>query len=132
MKSIYFTSAAKQRLARYLNRGKKMVLDFEDGVGPFSAIGNCNLDANYRLIFVDQGFDTHDFDEKIQSNIGDIYIKSENYANIQFDDKMEVRFNPRYFTLPLVSTNGVLNENLEVVDFNPVNANAAYSHTHDC
>ena len=132
MKHLTFTDGAKKRVAKYLSPDKTIVLDFDDGVGPFSAIGNCNLDANYRLIYVKKGMDLHDFDEKIESNIGDIYIKSEPYANIQFENQMEVRFNPKYFTLPMMSpTKGVLTENLEVVDLTePVSTE--YSGTHDC
>ncbi|MCH3921562.1 iron-sulfur cluster biosynthesis family protein [Limosilactobacillus sp.] len=132
MKQLTFTAEAKQRIAKYLRPGKKIVLDFDDGVGPFSAIGNCSLDANYRLIFVNQGADLHDFDERVTSNIGDVWIKSEPYANIQFENQMEVRFNPKYFTMPLVSpTKGTLTENLEVVDLTePVTTE--YSGTHDC
>ncbi|HJA74900.1 MAG TPA: iron-sulfur cluster biosynthesis family protein [Candidatus Limosilactobacillus gallistercoris] len=132
MKHLTFTDDAKKRIAKYLSPDKTIVLDFDDGVGPFSAIGNCNLDANYRLIFVKKGMDLHDFDEKVESNIGDIHIKSEPYANIQFENQMEVRFNPKYFTLPMMSpTKGTLTENLEVVDLTePVSTE--YRGTHDC
>lgn len=132
MKHLTFTDEAKKRVEKYLSPDKAIVLDFDDGVGPFSAIGNCNLDANYRLIFVNKDADLHDFDEKVESNIGDIYIKSEMYANIQFEDQMEVRFNPKYFTLPLMSpTKGILTENLEVVDLSEPVA-TEYNGTHDC
>ena len=38
---LTFTNEAKQRLARYVDDSKKMLMDYDDGVGPFSAIGNC-------------------------------------------------------------------------------------------
>lgn len=131
MKTLTVTDAALERLNKYMSPDKKIVLDFDDGVGPFSAIGNCNLDANYRLIFVNKDVDLPDFDEKVESNIGDIYIKSEPYANIQFEKQMELRFDPKHFTMPLVSPTKILTDNVEVVDVSdPVQAE--FSGTHDC
>ena len=131
MKRLTVTDAALARIRLHLSPNKKIILDFDDGVGPFSAIGNCSLDANYRLIFVNQNAVLPDFDEKISSNIGDIYIKSELYANVQFEPEMELRFDHRHFTLPLVSPKGTLTENVELVDIDePVNTE--YTGTHDC
>lgn len=131
MKTLTVTDAALNRIKKYLSPDKQIVLDFDDGVGPFSAIGNCNLETNYRLIFVNKDVDLPDFDEKVSSNIGDIYIKSELYANIQFEDQMEIRFDPRHFTMPLVSPTKTLTDNIEVVDISkPVKTE--YSGTHDC
>lgn len=131
MKQLTVTDAALDRIKKYLSPDKKIVLDFDDGVGPFSAIGNCSLDANYRLIFVNKDVDTPDFDEKVSSNIGDIYIKSEAYANVQFENQMELRFDPKHFTMPLVSPTKILTDNVEVVDISEP-LETEYSGTHDC
>ena len=131
MKQLTVTDAALDRIKKYLSPDKKSVLDFDDGVGPFSAIGNCSLDANYRLIFVNKDVDTPDFDEKVSSNVGDIYIKSEAYANVQFEDQMELRFDPKHFTMPLVSPTKILTDNVEVVDISEP-LETEYSGTHDC
>ena len=131
MKKLIVTDKAMERLQHDISPDKRVVLDFDDGVGPFSAIGNCNLDANYRLIFVNKDVDLPDFDERVSSNIGDIYIKSELYANVQFEDQMEIRFDPKHFTMPLVSPTKILTDNVEVVEINEP-LKAAYSGTHDC
>ncbi len=131
MKQLTVTDAALDRIKKYLSPDKKIVLDFDDGVGPFSAIGNCSLDANYRLIFVNKDVDIPDFDEKVSSNIGDIYIKSEAYANVQFENQMELRFDPKHFTMPLVSPTKILTDNVEVVDISEP-LETEYSGTHDC
>ena len=131
MKQLTVNDAALDRIKKYLSPDKKIVLDFDDGVGPFSAIGNCSLDANYRLIFVNKDVDTPDFDEKVSSNVGDIYIKSEAYANVQFEDQMELRFDPKHFTMPLVSPTKILTDNVEVVDISEP-LETEYSGTHDC
>ncbi|MCT3443227.1 iron-sulfur cluster biosynthesis family protein, partial [Limosilactobacillus fermentum] len=40
---LTFTEAAKERVARYLSPDKKIILDYDDGVGPFSKLGDCSL-----------------------------------------------------------------------------------------
>lgn len=49
---LTFTPQAQQRLQKYLQPDSKLILDFDDGVGPFSKLGNCSLDANFKLIIV--------------------------------------------------------------------------------
>lgn len=58
-------------------------------MGPFSAVGSCSLDGDYRLILVKEDLDTPDYNEKITSNLGDVFIKD--HTAVQFDDEMEVR-----------------------------------------
>ena len=131
MKKLTVTDAALERIKKYLSPDKQIVLDFDDGVGPFSAIGNCSLDANYRLIFVNRDVKLPDFDGVVSSNIGDIRIKSEWYASAQFEDQMELRFDPKHFTTPLVSPTKILTDNVEVVEIDEP-LKTEYSGTHDC
>ena len=128
--NITFTDQAIERLQRYELSSKKMLLDFYDGVGPFSAVGSCSLDGDYRLILVKEDLDTPDYNEKITSNLGDVFIKD--HTAVQFDDGMEVRFNPRYFTMPLVSPKRVLTDNLEVLDLSNTDLNSQIDRAHDC
>ena len=128
--NITFTDQAIERLQRYELSSKKMLLDFDDGVGPFSAVGSCSLDGDYRLILVKEDLDTPDYNEKITSNLGDVFIKD--HTAVQFDDEMEVRFNPRYFTMPLVSPKRVLTDNLEVLDLSNTDLNSQIDRAHDC
>ena len=128
--NITFTDQAIERLQRYELSSKKMLLDFDDGVGPFSAVGSCSLDGDYRLILVKEDLDTPDYNEKITSNLGDVFIKD--HTAVQFDDEMEVRFNPRYFTMPLVSPQRVLTDNLEVLDLSNTDLNSQIDRAHDC
>lgn len=131
MKKLTITDAALDRIKKYITPDKKIVLDFDDGVGPFSAVGNCSLDANYRLIFVDKNTELPDFNEKVASNVGDIWIKTEAYASAQYENQMELRFDPKHFTMPLVSPTKILTDNVEIVNINEP-LKTEYSGTHDC
>ncbi len=128
--NVTFTDGALQRVNRYLSPDKKILLDYDDGVGPFSAVGNCSLDSGYQLIFVDRDLAVPDYDLQISSNIGPILIKGE--SRPQFEDEMEVRFNRHLFTMPLVSRKGVLTDNLEVVDYSGGPRSAQQGAAHDC
>lgn len=127
---ITFTETAAQRVARYLGPTKRMLLDFDDGVGPFSSVGTCSLDGTFRLIVVDRQVDLPDFDQQLSSNLGDIGIKG--YSAVQLDDQMEVRFNKQYFTIPLVSTKRTLTENLPIIDLSTADLTVKAPQTHDC
>ncbi|WP_373842087.1 iron-sulfur cluster biosynthesis family protein [Limosilactobacillus sp.] len=129
---LTFTDGAVRRLKCYLNPQIKLILDYDDGVGPFSKIGNCSLDANYRLIIVNADQPLTDFPHTISSNLGAVYYKEE--AKAQYADQMTVRFNPHYFTMPLVTPQETLTENMEVVDlFQPTSHNQTqHQFTHDC
>ena len=128
---LTFTDEAKQRLARYTDDSKKMLMDNDDGVGPFSAIGNCSLDDNFKLIFVDKDRDFKDFDAHFESNLGTIYYKG--YTKPQVDEQMTVRFNPHVFTMPLTTPMGTLTDDIEVVDLSDQeNSVTVMNQTHDC
>ncbi|MBM6754881.1 iron-sulfur cluster biosynthesis family protein [Lactobacillus alvi] len=125
------TPAAKERLARYLKADQKLVLDFDDGVGPFSDLGNCSLDVNFKFIILDGSQPLPaDFDAHFSSNLGEIYYKS--YTKPQYAEKMKLDFEPTYFTMPLKSPLATLCDNVEVVDL----TNQQFEHlertTHDC
>ena len=127
---LTFTDEAKKRVTRYLGPDKRILLGYDDGVGPFSAIGNCSLESNYQLIFVDRGVKLPDFDRALDSNLGQVLIKGESAA--QFDDEMEIRFNQHLFTMPLVSPKGILTENVEVVDYSGIPLPTQQGLAHDC
>lgn len=128
--NVTFTDDALQRIKRYLSPAKKILLDYDDGVGPFSAVGDCSLDSGYQLLFVDKDLAVPDYDRQIDSNIGPILIKGESLP--QFEEEMEVRFNRHLFTLPLVSRKGILTDNLEVIDYSGAPGATQQGTAHDC
>lgn len=128
---LTFTEQAQQRLSRYVSSGQKMLLDYDDGVGPFSATGSCSMDNNFKLIFVDQDKDYQDFDASFDSNLGPIAYKG--YTKPQLDDQMTVKFNPHTFTMPLTTPHGLLTEDLEILDLtDQPQPQSQITHAHDC
>lgn len=128
---LTFTPQAQQRLQKYLQPNSKLILDFDDGVGPFSKLGNCSLDANFKLIIVSQSVNLPDFNAQLTSNLGSVWYKD--YTASQLDEKMEVRFNQTYFTMPLVSEQRTMTDNLELLDLQEgFSTESAFNGAHDC
>lgn len=128
---LTFTDKAKQRLSRYIDDSKKILLDYDDGVGPFSAVGNCSLDDNFKLIFVDKDRNFKDFDAHFDSNLGPIYYKG--YTKPQLEEQMTISFNPNVFTMPLTTPMGTLTDDIEVMDLSQVDSKVTkMNQTHDC
>lgn len=129
---LTFTTEAQERLQKYL-QGKdyRMILDFDDGVGPFSKLGNCSLDVNYKLVFVDPDEELPDFNAHFESNLGPINYKD--FDKPQYDEHMTIDFNPRYFTLPLKSDQRLLTDNVEVLRVSHTDLSAVQTGpAHDC
>ncbi|WP_127849034.1 iron-sulfur cluster biosynthesis family protein [Lacticaseibacillus hulanensis] len=64
--------------------GYQMVLDYDDGVGPFSAVGVCSLNLSFNLILTPKENITSDFNTTIDSTLGPVYVKD--YSAEYFDD----------------------------------------------
>ncbi|CAH1855995.1 iron-sulfur cluster biosynthesis family protein [Convivina praedatoris] len=111
---ITFTKVATDRLQKFLKPGVKMVLDFDDGVGPFSKEANCTLSVAYNLLFVNQDADLHDFGLVIPSNLGDVYAKP--YSKDQMDEKMTIDVNEKYLRYSLSGQNGEIDSSMGVKD----------------
>ena len=92
---LTFTPQAQQRLQKYLQPDSKLILDFDDGVGPFSKLGNCSLDANFKLIIVSKDAKLPDFNAQLDSNLGPIWYKD--YTASQLDEKNGSPFQPNLF-----------------------------------
>lgn len=130
---LTFTPAAQKRLAKYLDDGsqKRLILDFDDGVGPFSDIGDCSLGVNFKLILLDVDKELpKDFDAHFISNLGNVYYKS--YTKSQYAEHMKLDFEANYFTMPLKSDFETLCDNVEVVDLTTRELSHAPIGTHDC
>ncbi|MBS9336884.1 iron-sulfur cluster biosynthesis family protein [Fructobacillus parabroussonetiae] len=109
---LTFTDTAKARLEKLAGTDKKIVLDFDDGVGPFSDEANCTLALSFNLLFVPKDTDLKEFGATIDSNMGTVYAKP--YSLDQMDDEMKVDVNEKYLRYTLSGRNGVLDPALGI------------------
>lgn len=128
---LKISPAAQKRIKTVMKDHQQILMDFDDGVGPFSAIGNCSLDDSFRLILVNDQLKFKDFNASFDSDLGRIYYKD--YTKPYFDEQMTLSFNDHLFTMPLKSAFGILTDNVELVDGDQALANQEQLHTtHDC
>ncbi|MDF7627082.1 iron-sulfur cluster biosynthesis family protein [Lactobacillaceae bacterium L1_55_11] len=109
---ITFTPAAKERLEKYLGDDVTMVLDFDDGVGPFSHEANCTLSVSFNLLFVDKDADLHDFQLVIPSNLGEVHAKK--YSEDQMQPEMTIDVKEKYLRYTLSGNGGMIDDSLGV------------------
>lgn len=72
---LIFIEVVKEWVVCYFFFDKKIILDYDDGVGLFFKLGDCLFVVNYKLIFVDKDVDLLDFDVYFLFNFGDVYYK---------------------------------------------------------
>ncbi|MDF7637540.1 iron-sulfur cluster biosynthesis family protein [Leuconostocaceae bacterium ESL0958] len=109
---ITFTDTAINRLKKLMSDNDRIVLDFDDGVGPFSDEANCTLALSFNLLFVGPDHDLSEFGATIDSNLGTVYAKP--YSLDQMDDDMTVDVNEQYLRYSLAGRGGELDPALGV------------------
>jgi Uncharacterized protein conserved in bacteria len=90
---INLTTEAKNKLQPYVDKGKKIILDLDDGLGRFSGEGDCALITKFRIIVVDDNEDLSDYKITLDSDLGDIYYKDS--AKDFLDEGISLRVNPK-------------------------------------
>ncbi|KRN29006.1 hypothetical protein IV38_GL001220 [Lactobacillus selangorensis] len=108
------TEAAQAKLQPYLNDQDKLLLNFDDGVGPFSKVGTCALNTSFDILVVDD-VATPDYNVAVSSNIGkDFWIKD--YSKIYLDTNMKLDIKQSTNTLALSGDSGILDSNVQIKD----------------
>ncbi|GAB6092085.1 iron-sulfur cluster biosynthesis family protein [Furfurilactobacillus curtus] len=111
---LTITPAAQAKLAPLMKPHTQLLLSYDDGVGPYSAVGFCSLDTAFDLLVVDQDQGTPDYDEAIDSNLGEIKVKG--YSKAQLAEQMRLDLNPTFNTLRLTSDHEQLDPNVQLKD----------------
>lgn len=115
MKLTITDDAANKLRPFFEDQNALVLLDFDDGVGPFSKVGVCSLNQAFQLVIVDKTEDIHDYNEKITTELGDVYYKG--YSDMYLDQVMQLKLNPQNMTLRLVgNSSGELTPVLNVID----------------
>ncbi|KRL98000.1 iron-sulfur cluster biosynthesis family protein [Liquorilactobacillus satsumensis] len=101
---LKITAAAQAKLKDKIGNGNyKILLDFDDGVGSLSRVGACTLASVFRILLVDPERETHDYNQKIDSDLGPIMIKG--YSDMYMDDEMKLDVNEKTQMLRLSGSN---------------------------
>ena len=112
---ITFDEPALQKIQSHLNDKKKLLLTFEDGVGPYSQHAMIHMQVQFTLNIVDAAETAADYDTAVPSNLGDIWIKG--YSSVDLDPNMTIRYQMNRGMFTLSGDGGMIDDNLGFIDF---------------
>ncbi|WP_127849104.1 iron-sulfur cluster biosynthesis family protein [Lacticaseibacillus hulanensis] len=112
---IRFDDAAAAKIKAHLSPDKKLLLTFEDGVGPYSQHAMIHMQVQFTLNVVPVSDNAPEYDGTIDSNLGPIGYKS--YSEEDLDAHMAVHLNERMNQLTLSGDIGIIDSNLGFIDF---------------
>ncbi len=96
-----------------LTEHARILLSYDDGVGPYSHHGLVALQVSFQLVLINDSQPYDDYDEEIETNLQPMYIKS--YSGRFLSDQMTLKLQPKYQTLVLADEGGEIDQNVEVV-----------------
>ena len=89
---LTITKEAEAKLKPYFDdKNAVILLDFDDGVGPFSKVGVCSLNQAFQLVVAPKEADLHDYDQVLETNLGKVYYKG--YSDMYLDQVMQLKDN---------------------------------------
>lgn len=116
---IQFDDAAAEKIQAHLAPGKKLLLTFEDGVGPYSQHAMIHMQVQFSINIINSDMEAPGYDQTITSNIGDFLVKG--YSMDSLDENMVVHLNANLGTLSLSGDGGLIDDNLGFIDFTEPN-----------
>jgi uncharacterized protein YqkB len=119
MMQITFKEEAAARIQPLLQDGKKLLLTFEDGVGPYSQHAMMHMMVQFSLNIVAADADVHDYDVWLDSNLGPVGVKG--YSQEDLDEHLVVKFNDRENAYVLSGDIGQIDSNMGFIDFTDPN-----------
>ena len=113
---LLLTDEAKEKLLAQQNEDEQLLLDIEDGDGPFAdSRVTCQIDTSFRLILVKKETtkDLSLYSVQVETAVGPIYIKKS--ALMYLDDPTTIAVEPTYKSLQLKGPSGLLKGNLQII-----------------
>ncbi|GGI65018.1 MULTISPECIES: iron-sulfur cluster biosynthesis family protein [Enterococcus] len=111
---LQITKEAQAVIEKQRQAGDRLLLDFEDAIGPFTEDAvSCQLYPNFRLLLVPQEFPENqlaDYNDLLETQMGTVYMKKT--SQMLLDKEVEIAIEPSYQRIQLRSNAGILAANL--------------------
>ncbi|WP_125763340.1 iron-sulfur cluster biosynthesis family protein [Companilactobacillus hulinensis] len=118
---IEMTNEVKEKLQPYVDAGKTLLLDLDNGLGPYSAEGNCALVTKFRFIAIDPDASKSDYEIALDSDLGPIYFKK--IADDYIQSGMQLEINPKTKMIVFKNDRELVDGAVNIVDWDAVKAN---------
>lgn len=112
---ITFDQAAQTKLTPHLAPDKRLLLTFEDGVGPYSQHAMIHMQVQFTLNVVPESDEASDYNVDIPSNLGPVSIKG--YSQEDLDPNLSIHFIPNMSIFTLSGDGGDIDDNMGFIDF---------------
>lgn len=116
---IKFDETVTKRIQDRWKDGDRLLLTFEDGVGPYSQHSMIHMQTQFTINIIGPEASLDTYDATIDSNLGKVYVKA--YGMEGMDDHLVVRFHPQYDTMSLSGDSGDIDTNVGFIDFTDPN-----------
>ncbi|ANZ61016.1 iron-sulfur cluster biosynthesis family protein [Secundilactobacillus paracollinoides] len=113
MTNLEMTQGVQTRLKNRLTSDDRLILDFDDGVGPYSKVGVCSLEVSFRFLIVNKDAVDPVYDETLDSPVGQVHIKG--YADSYLNEAPKLALS-HFGLIQLSSAVGVLDTNVAIID----------------
>lgn len=112
---IEISNEAQIKLQKYVDAGKKLLLDLDDGFGRFSDEGTCALLTKFRIIVVDPTENLSDYTVHLDSALGTIYFKDS--AKDFLDDYMKLKVDPKTQLLIFSNSREIIDKSVNIINY---------------
>ncbi|QBP17685.1 iron-sulfur cluster biosynthesis family protein [Acetilactobacillus jinshanensis] len=113
MDKITISDAVKKRIEDKIKGPAKLLLSYNDGVGPYSKVGSCSIGTAFDIIAVKPDEKTPDYGGKLDSDLGTFYYKPYSARYLDKGLKLDVgSFNQ----INLSGEGGVIDGSVNIID----------------
>lgn len=103
------------RIVEHFQKGDRLILTFEDGVGPYSQHAMIHMMVQFTVGIISADMPLDLYDKQMDSPLGPIYYKSE--SEDYLEEKMSLKFKEATSSYVLSSDSGMIDESVNFINF---------------
>lgn len=108
---LKMTTEVQEKITNAIPDGYAILLDMDDGVGPYSKAGYCSLGISFRILAVKEPVQPP-YTKQVDSPLGPVYVKD--YTTDYFDGNPALKLNGN--TIALSNDSGLVDGNVNVIE----------------
>ena len=112
--TLQITSAAQKEIKKRISGPAKLLLNYNDGVGPYSKVGSCSIGTDFDVLAVRPNEKTPDYNAQLKSPLGVVSYKK--YSARYLDNNLKLDVDPSFGQLTLSGAGGLIDGSVQVID----------------